>query len=206
VFLDLPGHPAGGAPASVPEIAAGLAPAVAGLEGDVVLVGHSLGGAVALELARTRPGLAQGLVLVATGARMPVPEEVLAQVRSDFAAARDRLVSRSFAHPPGSAADRLRRTVDACGEDVLAADYAACAGFDLRGALGDVDVPALVIAAGADTLTPPWLSEELARELPLALMAMVPGAGHQVIVEGARAVDLLLAAFLARLELSLDER
>jgi 3-oxoadipate enol-lactonase len=189
----------------VPEIAAALAPAVEACAGARVLIGHSLGGAVALELARTRPGLAEGLVLVATGARIPVPDEVMAQVRTDFAAARDRLVRRSFAGPAGPARERLRRTLDACGQEVLVADYAACAGFDLRGALGEVDVPALVIAAGEDTLTPPWLAEELARELPLATMALVPGAGHQVIVEGAEPVDLLIAAFLARLELSLDE-
>lgn len=203
-FLDLPGHPEGTALSTVEQIAAAVAPAVAAQEGVRVLVGHSLGGAVALELARTRPELAEGLVLVASGARMPVPDAVLALVRDDFAAARERLVARSFAGPAGRAGDRVRRSVDACGQDALAADYAACAAFDVRGALGGVRVPALVVAAGEDLLTPPWMSEELARELPLAQMAVVPGAGHQVIVEGAGAVDLLVAAFLARLELTLD--
>jgi pimeloyl-ACP methyl ester carboxylesterase len=168
------------------------------------VVGHSLGGAVALELARRRPELVDGLVLVATGARLPVPEWVMESLRADFAAECERVIAGSFVAGPSRAADRAREAMHAAGPATLEADYAACAGWDARGALGEVRAPALVIAGGEDRLTPPWLQEELTRELPLAQMALVPGAGHAVMAEAAGAVNLLIAAYLARLELTLD--
>ena len=178
---------------------------LASVDGPRAIVGHSLGGAVALELARRHPELVDGLVLLATGARLPVPDWVLDSLHADFAAECERVIAGSFVQGPSHAAERFREAMHAAGPSVLEADYAACADFDARGALGELRAPALVIAAGADRLTPPWLSEELTRELPLAQMALVPGAGHMVMAEGSGAVNLLLAAFLARLELTLDE-
>ena len=177
---------------------------MAQVERPRALVGHSLGGAVALELARRHGELVDGLVLLATGARLPVPDRVMAGLREDFAAECERVVAASFVGGPSRAAERCREAMHAAGPATLEADYRACAGFDARGALGDVRAPALVVAAGEDRLTPPWLSEELTRELPLAQMALVPGAGHAVMAEGAGAVNLLIAAYLARLELTLD--
>ena len=178
---------------------------MAAVDGPRAIVGHSLGGAVALELARRHPDLVDGLVLLATGARLPVPDRIMEGLRADFAAECERVIAASFLAGPSRAAERLREAMHAAGPGALEADYLACAGFDARGALGEVRAPALVIAAGGDRLTPPWLSEELARELPLAQMALVPDAGHAVMAEGAGAVNLLLAAYLARLELTLDE-
>jgi len=204
VYLDLPGHPTGSALRSAAEVADALAPLVAAVDGPRAIVGHSLGGAVALELARRHPDLVDGLVLLASGARLPVPDRVMAGLRDDFAAECERVIAASYLAGPSRDAARHREAMHAAGPAALEADYAACAGFDARGALGEVRAPALVIAAGEDVLTPPWLSEELTRELPLAQMALVPGVGHAVMAEGAGAVNLLLAAYLARLELTLD--
>ena len=178
---------------------------MAAVDGPRAIVGHSLGGAVALELARRHPDLVDGLVLLATGARLPVPDWVMDSLHADFAAECERVIAASFLAGPSRAADRYREAMHAAGPRVIEADYAACAAFDARGALGEVRAPALVIAAGGDRLAPPWLSEELTRELPLAQMALVPDAGHMVMAEGSGAVNLLLAAYLARLELTLDE-
>ena len=204
VLLDLPGHPTGPACRRADELADALAPLIARVDGPRVVVGHSLGGAVAIELARRHPELVDGLVLLATGARLPVPEWVMESLRADFAAECERLLTASFAGGPSRALERWREAMHAAGPEALEADYLACRSFDVRGGLGEVRVPALVIAAAEDTLTPPWLSEELARELPLAQMALVPGAGHMVMAEGSGAVNLLLAGYLARLELTLD--
>ena len=51
---------------------------------------------------------------------------------------------------------------------------------------------------------PTWLSQELADGLPDATMVIIPGAAHVPQLERADAVDLLVAAWLARLELLLS--
>jgi pimeloyl-ACP methyl ester carboxylesterase len=203
VAVDLPGHPHGAALDRVEALASALAPAVESLDGPRALIGHSLGGAVALELARTRPELVDGLVLIASGARLPVPDEILGRVRSDPAGERRRLMEAFLADPGLPIAREVGTALRECDDAVLAADYAACAAADLRGRLGAVRAPALVIAGGEDRLTPPWLSEELARELPMAQLILVPAARHMPMADADGTVNLLAAAFLARLELTL---
>jgi 3-oxoadipate enol-lactonase len=204
VTVDLPGHPDGAPLESVEELAHALAPAIAQLAAPRALVGHSLGGAVALEVARTQPELVDGLVLIATAARLPVPEHAMVRLRADFAAERDRLLAGAFADPDAPMRTRTRAAFDACGPSVLAADYAACRSLELRGRLGGVRVPALVVAGADDPLTPPWLAEELTRELPMARMVLVEGMRHMPMAEADGTVNLLLAAYLARLELTLS--
>jgi pimeloyl-ACP methyl ester carboxylesterase len=203
VAVDLPGHPHGAALDRIEALAGALAPAVESLDGPRALVGHSLGGAVALELARTRPELVDGLVLIASGARLPVPEAALDSVHSDPAAERRRLMEAFVADPDLPISGEVGAALAECDDAVLAADYAACAAADLRGRLAAVRAPALVIAGGDDRLTPPWLSEELARELPMAQLILVPGARHMPMADADGTVNLLAAAFLARLELTL---
>jgi 3-oxoadipate enol-lactonase len=201
--VDLPGHPHGPVLDRADALADALAPAIASIEGPRVIVGHSLGGAVGLELAASRGDLVDGLVLIASGARLPVPREVMERVRTDPAGERDRLMEGMVADAERRISRDVREALDACDDATLAADYAACAAVDLRGRLAGLRAPALVIAGGDDRLTPPWLSEELARELPMAQMILVPGARHMPMADADGTVNLLAAAFLARLELTL---
>jgi pimeloyl-ACP methyl ester carboxylesterase len=205
VALELPGHPDGDALDDVGDIARAIAEALARIPPPRALVGHSLGGAAALEAARTRPELVDGLVVVASGARLPVPGHAMARVRDDFAAERDRLLAGFAADPAGAAVRAARDAIDACGPDVLEADYAACRSVDLRGGLDGVRVPVLVVVGADDPLTPPWMSEELARELPQAHMVVIPGARHLPMADVPATLSALVAAYLARLELTLTD-
>lgn len=203
VGLDLPGRPDGAARTDLGELGEVVAGAIATVAGPRALVGHSLGGAVAMEVARSRPGLVDGLVLIATGARLPVPDSAMERALADFPAERERLVAGSFADPSGPGAAAGRAALDACGAETLAADYAACRSVDLGDALGGIAAPALVIVGDDDPFTPARFSEQLARGLPMARMVMIPGARHTPMGEFDATLALLIAAFLARLELTL---
>lgn len=168
-----------------------------------VIVGHSLGAAIALQAMIAAPDAADGLVLIAAGAKIPVSAETMKRCRDNFDAEVDRLTSESFeAADPTSRAARSEE-LRSVGQDALLADYAACAGFDVAGQLASVQVPALVIGSSDDRLCDVASAEELARSLPMAQMVVVEGAGHMVHVERSDAVNLLIAGYLARLELTL---
>lgn len=199
-FVDLPGHPRGVAVPDAAELAGALAGALAEADRPGVLVGHSLGGPLALQVARMRPELVDGLVIIASGARLPVPGWVMDSIEADFDAECRRLLDGFFS-APADAEPAIAEALTECGPETLAADYRACASIDLRGELGSLDAPALVIVGADDPLTPPWLSEELARELPMADMVVIDGVRHMPMVEAPATVNLLIGAFLARAEL-----
>lgn len=205
VALDLPGH-AGGEPVSdITTLARAVGAALEEVEGPRALIGHSLGGAVALELAITRPELVDGLVAISSGGRLTVPEATVARVGEDFATERERLIAGFFADPTTPMARRARQALDAGGARTLVADYEACRSVALHGRLEAVRVPVLLIVGDDDPFTPLRFSEELARELPLSQMVVVPGARHMPMAEFDGTVTALVAAYLARLELTLDE-
>ena len=183
---------------AVAERADRLADRLHAIEGPRVLVGHGLGAAVALETVLRHHGLVDGLVMISAGARLPFEE-----ASDDFQERCDRLARAAFAAATDDDVAGRRSALIAAGEERLLADMACCADFDARDRLGAVDLPAMVVSAADDVLIPPWLGEELAAGLPLAHMVVVEGSGHLLPLERPAALSLLVAGYLARLEITL---
>jgi pimeloyl-ACP methyl ester carboxylesterase len=166
-----------------------------------VLVGNSLGGAVALTVALERDLELDGLVLTGTGARLAVLDDLLEWLDHDF----DRAVD--FLHAP----DRLfhdadealvaesRETMYAVGQAVTRRDFRTCHRFDVRDRLDEVTVPALAVVGEHDRLTPPWYHEYLAEELPRCSYVELPDAAHLAMLERPEAFNDAVRAFLADL-------
>ncbi len=203
--MALPGHPDGTPLIGTRQMAEWVIAEIEEIPGPLVMVGHSLGGAVALEIALARPDLTAGLVLVSTGARLPVPDDALDRIDDDFEVECARMVGSSWLHHDDDLILRGTASVASMGPATLRADYLSARGHDLRGLLRGIEVSALVVAGESDPLVPPWLSEELARELPMASLVLVPDAAHVPQLERPDVIDLLVAAHLARVELTLAE-
>lgn len=62
--------------------------------------------------------------------------------------------------------------------------------------LGEIRVPATILAGELDVVIPPYLSEELARHLLQARLHLVPGAGHSVYAERPDAFFEIVRGFL----------
>jgi 3-oxoadipate enol-lactonase len=74
----------------------------------------------------------------------------------------------------------------------LAGILSSLEGLDLRPVLPRIQAPALVAGAGEDRVFPPEHSWALAKGIPGAHLAMIPGAPHGAIVEeSARVVEIL---------------
>jgi pimeloyl-ACP methyl ester carboxylesterase len=198
--LDLPGH--GRAAGSGCETIEGYAAAVASFLEQVVanpavIVGHSMGGAIAQRLALNKEERVSSLVLVATGARLRVAASILESIQQDFESAVDLITGYAWSSgvdPPLMEVGRnaLRDT----GADVLLGDFLACDRFDVMRRLGEIELPTLVIGGSADRLTPLKYGQFLEEQIPNAWLMTVEGAGHMVMLERSEQVADAVKSFV----------
>jgi pimeloyl-ACP methyl ester carboxylesterase len=217
--FDLPGHgrSAGPAGATVEAIAERVAAALAPLASpSFVLVGHSMGSLLTLELAARLGERTAGVALVATAFPMKVSDALLTATREDPAAALQMINVWShsasiapFAVRPGAPGPgfnvvwqnlRLMQRIAAVnGPAVLSTDFAACnaygAGLERAKAL---PCPALFVLGSADQMTPPKAARALIDACADKTVVTLPGTGHAVMTENPDGLRRALEQFAAR--------
>jgi pimeloyl-ACP methyl ester carboxylesterase len=203
IAVDLPGHGETGGEGcqEVERYAAWVAGLLEAL-GAVrpVLVGHSMGGAIAQTLALGDAARYAGLVLVGTGARLRVLPGILQLFREGVGRGTDLVGSLSYSPlTPSGAVIEAERALHETPAAVTLGDFHACDRFDLVGRLGDLRLPALVVVGRDDRLTPPKYADYLARSIPGARLVEIDGAGHYPQLEQPAAVNAALRGFLVAL-------
>jgi len=167
-----------------------------------VLVGHSMGGAITLELSLTPPNGLRGIVLVGSGAKLAVTRAIFQMLREDpeaFFESLDRFAFSSDA--PRAVRDRLIRLTRQCSTRLIFDDFKACDRFDLRNRLHEITLPALVLCGEEDQLTPLKYSGYLHENLHGSSLVTIPQAGHMVMAERPDLVNEAIGAFLGALRL-----
>jgi pimeloyl-ACP methyl ester carboxylesterase len=204
IALTLPGHTTPGAPASIEAFADAVAHELTARDlGDVVLCGHSMGGAIALELALRREPRVRAIVMLSSGARLRVGPAFLEQIETDFAVAARELPRYFYAQPSPEQLAASARMMLEVGPAQTLRDFRACNAFDRIDRLGEVSLPLLALTGDADVMTPPKFAQALADRVPGALARIVPQAGHLVITERPADVNGALRAFVNHLESSI---
>lgn len=166
-----------------------------------VLLGHSMGGAVALRYALDQPEGVRALVLVGSAGRFEVPHEHADQLRRVTEGKERRQFSRE-AYSPATPPEILRRGfMEDLKTDPRAAygDLLACRDFDLEARLAEVAAPTLVVV-GEDEM--PLLkqgSQRLADGIPAARSIEIEKAGHMVPLEQPAKLAEALSEFLGGL-------
>jgi 3-oxoadipate enol-lactonase len=172
----------------------------------VSLCGLSIGGMVSMWIAANAPERVTRLVLCCTSAYLG-PEsgygERAAVVRKGgIEPIADAVLARWFTPPFARENPSLVRGMRDRLCATPAEGYAGCCeaidGMDLRGALGSIRAPTLVIAGEQDPATPPDHGRAIAETVEDAEFAMLPDAAHLAPVEQAEAATTLILNFLER--------
>ncbi len=202
LFLDLPGHgqsePLEGE-ITVPRFAEIVAQLIQEMDHKGVFVmGHSLGGAIALQLALDHASLLGGLVLVGTGAKLGVLPAILEGLRTDYQAGIE-LATGQMAFAIGAdpeLVERSKKECLQCPQEVGYNDFVACNNFDVRERLSEIKVPSLVVVGDEDKLTPVKWSQYLADHLLNSELTIIEQAGHMVMLEQSKKFNQAITAFL----------
>jgi pimeloyl-ACP methyl ester carboxylesterase len=178
--------------------------------GDLVLCGASMGGIIAMEVARQAPQRVKGLALLGTTARPETDD--MRRLRADaitlFESGRmgDVLqanVPLAFAPANASNAALVNAYLEMIGragaQQLVRQNRAIMGRPDARAHLGALRCPVLVVCGESDQLTPPECSREIAALVPHSELIMLPQCGHMLTMEDPVAVNALLAGWLFRL-------
>jgi pimeloyl-ACP methyl ester carboxylesterase len=163
------------------------------------LVGHSMGGAIALELATSPLRGLHSLVLVGTGAKLGVTPIVFQMLKENPGAFFETIDRVGFgAGTSRNVRDRVIELTKKCAPNVIFKDFKACDRFDIRERLGNISLPALIVCGEEDLLTPVKHSEYLHKRIPASSLVIIPAAGHMVMAEQPERLNTAIEAFLAQ--------
>ncbi|HVL88701.1 MAG TPA: alpha/beta fold hydrolase [Actinomycetota bacterium] len=148
------------------------------------IAGHSLGGAVALQMALAHSDRVAGLGLSCTGARLRVLPHVLEGFADGVRDVIDFWINVQCGPATG---DRerivMRRMLESAGMEQTWCDLRACDGFDVMDRLPEIGVRTQVFGGGHDVVTPPKYARYLAERISGARLTIFPGAGHTAPLE-----------------------
>ena len=205
VLLDLPGHgksdPLDGA-ITVSRLANTVAHVVEELMlGEVVPVGHSLGGAIAIQLALNHPNLIKGLILVGTGAKLGVLPAILEGLQTDFQAAINLSIGQLGFAPKveSKIIKQIKSECLSCDPRIGYLDFVACNDFDVRNRIQEIKAPTLVLVGNDDQLTPVKWSQFLVNHIPISTLQIIKDAGHFVMAEQPSQLNAAISSFLKTL-------
>lgn len=165
-----------------------------------VVVGHSLGGAIAQLHALTYPADLAGVVLAGTGARLRVAPPFLDGFVEHPIETAEEFARWHFA-PDADArlVEKLIGNLKATPPAVTRADLLACDAFSVMDRVSEIRLPALVVVGAEDRLTPPRFSQYLHQQIAGSALRIIEGAGHMVMWERPAEFNAALRAFLTAL-------
>jgi pimeloyl-ACP methyl ester carboxylesterase len=199
--LNLPAHPAGELVEGIEAYLDFVLSYLQKQDEDFVIVGHSLGGALALKLALIELDRLKAIVLIGTGARLRVMPMILEMLEKS-ALENNKIPSMMLAMND-LIAEPLKSQIIAAmasnGANVMHRDLSICDHFDVMNELPNITIPTLVLVGDKDQMTPPKYAEYMVNAMPNAKMEVIKGGTHMVFAEQAERVNVLIEEFLSTL-------
>jgi pimeloyl-ACP methyl ester carboxylesterase len=209
VALDLPGHGRSAGVeglASVQDYADFVAAFMDALKlRSAVILGHSMGGAIAMELALRHPARVEALILSATAAKFKLAADRVEALRAVMMG-RAPQAFNTDGYSPKTIKENFEVVREGWMEQIRTdprvryGDIVACGKVDLRDAIASIEKPTLVIAGADDQGTTAADAEFIQSKIRGAKLAIIPDAGHLIPRERPAEYQAAIDSFLAELK------
>jgi pimeloyl-ACP methyl ester carboxylesterase len=159
------------------------------------VLGHSMGGAVALLMALAAPERIAGLVIIGSAPRLPVSPRIIQGFQEDPSAAIAMIAAWMWPKgTPDAALAQTREHMASIRPQVTISDFLACNAYDISQQAGALTMPCLIVHGTHDRMVPIAEARSLAQTMPNAALAEYPEGGHMIHFEQAEAVrDAVIA-------------
>lgn len=198
--INLPGHLHGNTLNSIEEYADWLKKYIRAKEyKEVILAGHSFGGAIALMYALKYPQDLKGIIIISSGARLRVHPRYLTAleeaIRGNVLEWYQVLEGMHRLTPENYKREVIEKR-KAIGPAVMLNDFLCCDKFDLMDKVQEIKLPALIICGELDAMTPIKYANYLGEKLTNARVVVIPQATHLVLAEKPEMVNEAIEDFV----------
>jgi len=171
----------------------------------LVVVGHSMGAAIAQRFAIDRPEAVEGLVLVAPVAARgpefsPRLEAMFRATAGNTANTNAWLAKLTHREPLPHVTALLRAAAATVSERAALESFGSWSRLSFEDEARTIETPTLVIAPAEDRpMTPDWVRARVADVIAGSRLEIIPSAGHYVPLEAPKAIANSIEAFVASL-------
>jgi pimeloyl-ACP methyl ester carboxylesterase len=168
---------------------------------NIVMVGHSMGGAITLKFALTYPEYLKAIVLVDTGAKLRVAPIIFEEIKRNYGNVMELMKKYAFSEKtPIEIKNKTVEIMKRVKPEVFYGDFEACDKFDVMESLNKINLPTLIICGKDDLLTPVKYSEYLRANIPNSTLKVLDDAGHMVMLEKPEEFNKILEDFVNSLK------
>jgi len=164
-----------------------------------IFVGHSMGGAIALQMALHHTRRTLGIVLINSAPCLHLPanllEKTLAPATFPLAIKTIGELAFGLQVDPRLKESAMQRMSEV-RSSVLHGDFMACDSFDVSARLGRIKAPTLIVSGADDKMVPPHYAQTLHQKIKNSLLHTIDGAGHMLMLENPIAITNILRLFL----------
>ena len=164
-----------------------------------VVAGHSMGGGIAITTAVYNAEMINGLMLIATGARLRVHPDILRSAKEAARSGQPIPMDPSWAYAESTPKSVIEANMALTADTdmgVIFGDWICSDSFDFSTRLKDIHVPALAVCGEEDRLTPPKYHQFFQENLPSCELAVIKNAGHWASAEQPEEFNNIVKNFL----------
>jgi len=163
----------------------------------IVVVGHSLGGAVAQEYFLKNQKEVSALILCSTGARLRVSPMILNSLKNNYQEFLIGLPMGAFYRKTSKEIKKaLVIEIEKTNPEVTYADFKICDNFDVMDKVASINVPCLIVCGNEDKLTPIKYSQYLKDKIKDSKLVVIKDSGHMSMLEKPNEVNKAIEEFI----------